>query len=339
MTAIETGNLKLIGKSRTSPTEMKQGKVCYADVFKLTDLPDIMEKAAWKRGATLMRKWLSSDAYAMSDEEKRGLTDARLYPAALTDCSTLTMEWLLSFPRAKKEYDLIFGKKAWIRSTPPLYESEPARRELVKKLVRSGKFSNRPEAFGDFKDAVTAINELSQFQIKKVGERDFKVQSYGAAAMNELFFSDPDLDDLWVACADFLFKIAGEGVVIPGDTASPQEQQSYRFHSKWYEVVVNNIGVFARDTYDFNGTQYLGHWRKTKQPFVRLYALGESRGTCPDDYLIVNNQKFTAHREETGKGGDLMVFSDIRTTKLRTPYRFRLTSKDIQSILLQSHAT
>jgi len=72
MTAIETGNLKLIGKSRTSPTEMKQGKVCYADVFKLTDLPDIMEKAAWKRGATLMRKWLSSDAYAMSDEEKRG---------------------------------------------------------------------------------------------------------------------------------------------------------------------------------------------------------------------------------------------------------------------------
>lgn len=215
MTAIETGNLKLVGKSQTSPTEMKQGKVCYADVFKLTDLPDIMEKAAWKRGATLMRKWLSSDAYAMSDEEKRGLTDARLYPAALTDCSTLTMEWLLSFPRAKKEYDLIFGKKTWIRSTPPLYESEPARRELVKKLVRSGKFSNRPEAFGDFKDAVPAINELSQFQIKKVGERDFKVQSYGAAAMNELFFSDPDLDDLWVACADFLFKIAGEGVVIP----------------------------------------------------------------------------------------------------------------------------
>ena len=45
MTAIETGNLKLVGKSRTSPTEMKQGKVCYADVFKLTDLPDIMEKA------------------------------------------------------------------------------------------------------------------------------------------------------------------------------------------------------------------------------------------------------------------------------------------------------
>jgi len=60
MTAIETGNLKLVGKSQTSPTEMKQGKVCYADVFKLTDLPDIMEKAAWKRGAKVPCRQVSS---------------------------------------------------------------------------------------------------------------------------------------------------------------------------------------------------------------------------------------------------------------------------------------
>jgi hypothetical protein len=34
--------LKPAGTSSTSPKEQKQGKVCYVDVFKLTDLPDIM---------------------------------------------------------------------------------------------------------------------------------------------------------------------------------------------------------------------------------------------------------------------------------------------------------
>ncbi|WP_413456879.1 DUF6402 family protein [Herbaspirillum huttiense] len=115
-------------------------------------------------------------------------------------------------------------------------------------------------------------------------------------------------------------------IVLEQETGKPARRRFYRITLDTGEIIEGYTD------------EQLGHWRKTKQPFVRLYALGESRGTCPDDYLIVNNQKFTAHREETGKGGDLMVFSDIRTTKLRTPYRFRLTSKDIQSILLQSHA-
>ncbi|QDD65105.1 hypothetical protein EJD96_13505 [Herbaspirillum seropedicae] len=332
------GGMETVAKSRTSPSEIKQGKVCYANVFKLTDLPDIMDKNGWRVASALMRRWFSAKAYEMTDEEKSGLTDARLYPSHLIDCSTTTMDWLLSFPRAKEEYDKIFGEKGWVRSIAPLYESEGARKELVKKLAKSGKFTAKPEPFGNFQDSIMAINELSQFQIKRVGEPWFKAKAYGVAAMNEVVFSDPDLDDLWGAFADFLFKVAGEGMVIPGETVSRPDTRIGHFPVKYYDVIVDSIGVYARDTYDFNGQQYLGHWRKTRPPYVRLYALGDARGSCPDDYLIVNNQKFREHRANSGKGGDVLIFSDMRVTRLRTPYRFRVTPGEIQSVLLPSHA-
>jgi hypothetical protein len=320
--------LKPAGNSQTSPKENKQGQVCYADVFKLTDLPDIMDKKGWKVASALMRKWFDSPAYTISQEEKGGKTDSRKYQSHLVDITTIKMSWVLSFTRIKQEHDKIFGSKGFFSSTPAEYEKPAARNELIKKLFHAGKFTDKIESFGNLQDSVLNINEKDQFQIHQIGDWLFQTKAYGKAAIKETFLSDPDLDDLWGALADFLIKIAGQGTVTPKTKIVATGLQSVAI-VEYYDVSVEKVGTYIRDTYDFNGNQYLGHWSKTSAPYARLYTAGASRGDCPDDFLEINNERFRAHRAKTGKGGDILIFSDILITPLQKPFKFRVTPGEI----------
>jgi hypothetical protein len=323
--------LKPAGKSQTSPRAQKQGKVCYVDVFKLTDLPDIMDKKGWTVSSAIMRKWLNNAAYAMTLDEKKGLTDSRLYPANLVDTSTVKMSWALSFPRIKQEHDKIFGGKGLLNSTPAEYQRPAARKELINRLFYAGKFTNKPEAFGNLRDSVLNINEQYQFQIHPIGDWFFHTKTYGNAVLNETFLSDPDLDDMWGALADCLIKIAGEGTVTPKLKVVDTRLQC-AVVAEYYDVSVNSIGTYIRDTYDFNGDQYLGHWSKVSAPYTRLYTVGASRGDCPDDFVEVNNERFRAHRDKAGKGGDLLIFSDVLITPLRKPFTFRVAPHEVPTL-------
>jgi hypothetical protein len=335
--------LKPAGNSKTNPRENKQGKVCYADVFKLTDLPGIMDKKGWKVSSILMRKWLNNPAYTISVDEKEGNTDARQYPKHLVDASTVTMAWALSFPRINKEYQSIFAAKGIFKETAPMYENERAKRQLVKRLLKAGKFTKFPEQFGNLNDSVLNVNEQWQFQRHRVDDDS----TYVKAWLNDTVTSDPELDDLWGGLGRFLFKIAGEGTVTPTTKVIDTRVDSIAVDTgarcvtevQYYEVSVEKLGVYVRDTYDFNGEQYLGHWSKTSSPYARVYPLTHiaggrgGQGECPDDFLPVNNERFVAHRSLTGKGGDLLVYSDVLITTLKHPFKFKVTRRDLADII------
>lgn len=325
--------LKTVGKSKTSPVGNKQGKVCYADVFKLTDLPVIMDKKGWKVSSALMRKWFDNPAHTMNSGEKEGKTSPKQYPANLIDTSAVTMSWALSFPRVKKEYDSIFGSKGIFSSTPALYESARAKEILVRRLLAAKKFTAHPEPFGNFSGSVLDINEQWQFQRLVVDDNS----EYAKTWVEDTATGDPGLDDMWGALARFLFKIAGAGTVTPR-TREVDTGLKCTVEVEYYEISVSKIGVYVRDTYDFNGDQYLGHWSKTSSPYVRVFPLSYSvggrgqHGNCPDDFVSVSNEKYVAHRKITGKGGDLLVFSDVLITTLKKPFTFRMTPKEIKAI-------
>jgi hypothetical protein len=309
---------KVAGRSKTNPRENLQGKVCYVDVFKLTDLPEIMDKKGWGIAPILMRKWFSSPAREMTKEEKGGETDSRLYPPALVDTTTVTMAWALSFPRIKEEYDKIFGSKGFFRSNPPRYESEAAKALLIKRLRKAGKFTMDKESFGNLTEFSTQdIDETWQFQFYPL---DISYFDYEQVFEEDLVMGDPALDDMWGALANFTFKIAGKG------TVTPRMKMPEKKMVDGYDVSVSEICVYIRDTYDFNDKegedQRLGYWSKTSYPYVRVYAFGESRGSCPDDYVSVSNGKFREYRTKTQKGGDLLVFSDVLVTPLKKPFTF-----------------
>tara|TARA_Y100000296_G_scaffold86647_2_gene127165 strand:- start:1713 stop:2726 length:1014 start_codon:yes stop_codon:yes gene_type:complete len=332
-TPAHSAQLRLVGESRTSPRENKQGKICYADVFRLTDLPEVMEKMGWKNSATLMKKWFDSPGYTMTREQKEGLVGASQYPSHLLETSLITMEWALSFPRIKREYDGMFGSRNLYKSIPPIYENPKAKKLLIKRLFRANKFTESPQSFGDLTKSALALDEEWQFQRHSVDDN----REYLNAWWKDSTTADPDLDDMWGALARFTFKIAGEGTVTPKKKVVKSGGQSSVL-VEHYEINVSRIGVYIRDTYDFNGNQYLGHWSKHSAPHVRVYPLsyfaggrGE-KGICPDDFVSVTNERFNSHRKMTGFGGDLIVLSDVLATTLKRPFRFRVTPQDITNI-------
>ncbi len=102
--------------------------------------------------------------------------------------------------------------------------------------------------------------------------------------------------------------------------------------------------VYARDSYSFNDTgvdsQYLGHWNKTGvvlHPAAALadmsksgYELGNEtlppfpidiagRLLVKDIYYPIRNRDFVVWRQKKGRGGDFLVYSDLKLIKLSMP--------------------
>ena len=70
---------------------------------RLPELPNIMHSLGWTNGESLMRGWFSRPA---NDEPGEGIPDN----------STITMDWVLGYERAKKVYDQAIKDKVWVNA-------------------------------------------------------------------------------------------------------------------------------------------------------------------------------------------------------------------------------
>lgn len=100
-----------------SPPSPTPPPTCDPAVKDITKLPAVMDAKGWPHGAALMREWFSLPA---------GVAPS----FADTDSTTVTMDWVLSFKRAKEAYDAIFADKTYV--------NEAARKEIAKLLSRLG---------------------------------------------------------------------------------------------------------------------------------------------------------------------------------------------------------
>lgn len=93
-------------------------------------------------------------------------------------------------------------------------------------------------------------------------------------------------DGLAGALGSFTLQVVASGII---SVVSKMELQ----------LAITEIGVYVKDSFDFNGDQFLGVWGYR------------------DDFIY--NEDFRKWRAENGKGGDFRVFSDIKRTKLSRP--------------------
>lgn len=95
-----------------------------------------------------------------------------------------------------------------------------------------------------------------------------------------------NVDALTAALGAFTFQVAITGTVTArvGAVAS---------------VSIQEVGVYVKDSFDFNGPQFLGFWGHRDTP--------------------VNNATFRDWRAKFAKGGDFQVFSDVKRIKLAPP--------------------
>lgn len=134
---------------------------------------------------------------------------------------------MLTFPRARAAYDQLMRERIWANAA--------AKKEIATLLRGKGMLTPVPQTrpFGNLSRPVPHLD--SDYV-------NFRVVSFG------LF----NLDDMAAALGNFAFRVVVAGGVAPVPKTSK------------FQVTISDVGVCIRDSYDFNGSQFLGFWDEEK---------------------------------------------------------------------------
>ena len=138
-------------------------------------------------------------------------------------------------------------------------------------------YDDRPTAGGEFGSVSGNIISLDQeyIQHRPVGS-----------------LYDKNLDDMLAALGRFDLRVLVQGKV-----------RAYKRRL----FCLDKIGLYIRDSYDFNGPQFLGAWNP-RTNYI---------GTNPFKGYRVENGSFREYRDFTGLGHDFIIFSDIEIHYLK----------------------
>lgn len=245
----------------------------------LTNIPRIMRSHGWVKGATLMDRWFRGFGAVAPRYGK-------------PDDSTITMSWILGFSRAKQVYDTLITDRIW--------QNPAAQKEIARMLRRKGMFAmsgTRP--FGQLGDPVPT-QHADYVNFRPFTDGGYYGSYYGAY----YGYSSDVMDDLTAALGRFTFHTVVGGEV----TSSPFGKGPPSF-----TVSIDEVGVYVRDSYDFNGDQPLGFWDDSDNS---VSAINFFSG----DY--VNNESFRDWRTANRRGGDFEIFTDMSRFSLATPFIF-----------------
>ena len=259
--------------------------------FTLRDVPAAMRRENWPVGARLMERWFASPAYAMD----RRVKDGDLPPRANSVESRLvTMAWALNFPRANAA--LVQLRSEW--SGPPrLARSQPVIARQLRRWVAARQLKpDAPFRFGDLGADALTVDQTSAINFQAIDSNWFAA-----------------IDDFYAALGRASIKIAVTGMVA-ADGAN-------------WRLSIDEIGFYLRDTYDFIGAQRLGSWgpdgfssAAIGAPAIEIDPAAEPGWWSGNaQYFTVDNAAFRRWRGQFGRGGDFVIFSDLRRSRLSSP--------------------
>jgi hypothetical protein len=228
-----------------------------ADMLLPDGISDEMRSNGWEEAAELMETWFSRPpAFAPKG-----------YSAPVTDI--IKMDWVLKFPVAKSVYDDIFKDRVW--------SNVPSQKRMAEVLKSKPRLSfGQTVPFGDLSLGVATVDQ------EWINARPVEGQLIP--------------DGLQAALHAFVFNIAVAGKVTTA-AATPQEYiQMAGKASLKLQVTIEEVGVYVKDSFDFNGNQFLGWWGPADVP--------------------INNSDFQRWRAENHTGGDFLVYSDVKRTRV-----------------------
>ena len=198
--------------------------------------------------------------------------------------TAVTMAYVLGFSRAKTVYDAMVSDRIWINSVA---------QTLVKNRALPLPGPGVTRAFGRVTGSPVTLD---------TNHVNHRIVSQGIFA---------PLDGLAGALANFGFYVLVQGR-ISDIGASPWYSP---FTSRIYRINIDNVGIYIKDSFDFNGNQDLGCWDPVANTVSRT-SIGNPNAHC------VNNETFRNWRLANGRGGDFLVFSDIQTLSVSDSFEF-----------------
>ncbi|HEY4292366.1 DUF6402 family protein [Luteibacter sp.] len=242
----------------------------------IKSIPTAMRRMGWTVSAQLMERWLQTPAWVLPTDWKKRKTSPNLMPS-FTQIDQNTVR--MSWARS---YQRLRSMMDELRTA---MANEPARKEL---RTKTAKIQLSPDwsIFGSQTYSAFRLDGLHQSNAREFGG-----------------FSDP-LDDMYGSLGMATLKVA----LIGEAKRDPRSQR--------VTIRATHAGYYIRDTYDFNGFQFLGTWTKTGvlhsiQPPLPLTSHGVISHLGKEPVSHVFNHDFESYRRVTGLGGDFIVYSDV----------------------------
>lgn len=269
----------------TEPAKLRESSDPGCDTLAelVPELPRIMRRNGWLRAAALMEKWQRNPANS----------NARY---GTPDIHTISMSWILSFPRAARVFDEMVIDRIWMNESGRNRISNVLAMNALLPSAQGGsrKFGELPENICPPPQYMIALHDQFHIQTRKF-------QQFALSA---------PVDELTAALANFSFHMIAVGEV----RHMGRSQTGAR-----YEVSIRRVGIYALDTYDFDDrgsrfAQPLGFWD----------CGADYAGKNPLRGRYVTNATLREWRDKHGKGrgGDYLVFSDIYWREVNDTFEF-----------------
>jgi len=243
-----------------------------------------MRKNGFHEGAILMDRWFN---HAAAIAPKYAEPDTR----------TIKMRWVLGYARAKSVYDELINDRMW---------ATPNARKLIRERLQQHGYLNRG-ALPIFTPPPGSMNILDTYFVNQLAVTTDHLVARAIAN---------GVDGLLAALGSFSLRM-----VIAGELQTPARNPITGQLS--YPLAVSDVGIYVRDSFDFEEEQDLGYWDDDNDT-ITLTAGGIEReaayrilGERPDTF--VSNAIMRGYREATGFGGDFLVYSDVTWKHLSTP--------------------
>jgi hypothetical protein len=286
--------------------------------FDIQEIPGAMRKEHLTNSAKLMDRWFNGELnYGSTEHDVKTETNQKgePYPPSMYDMTTITLDWVLKYPRAQNAYDHLINTA--IRS-PQAYG-------ILQKKLRLYVGHSTIDTWPLCDKSLRALHRYFQFTYANVG-------STLAQKIDEFLITENNQgvpDDLTGALGSFnIYAAIGYATFVNQKT-----------------VEISGVYVYIKDSYDFTDepgdvSQYLGHWSKNGVILVpynaaaaalnkpALYtsypvAVGNSR-VAGNVYYPVQNADFRQWAIKHQRGGDFIVYSDKRWVPVFPPIRVEL---------------
>lgn len=288
--------------------------------FDLYDMPAAMKLEGFSRAAKLNSRWLDGRYYvAPISWDEKGIEIEGIYDVDMVDATTVTLGWLLANRSIAGIYDDlihtgIFNVPALevlrYSKLPHFFASNPNYKGVINTLEYCG---------GDLQK----LHRSFQFQKGTVGTFDtLSIENVLHAGMT----------DVTAALGTFALyaAIARAHVNVEVYNKYNAPQGSLRCIQRYVEIT--HIYIYAKDSYSFfdapnvKHSQYLGHWNKYG---VVIAATRKTIGTGLElkeksVFHYIDNAKYREWRELHMRGGDFLVFSDLKLVKLDKPIQVKM---------------
>lgn len=245
-----------------------------------------MRSKGWVKGAALMDRWFAGPSLITPNVQS-------------PDTTTITMKWALDYSRARGTYNKLIRERAW---------ANPAAQGEIKKLLkRKNLLTDATQRFGQLSGAVDLL-DADYVQYRGLGSGYSGVYSgasadtyYGLYYYGASYYGG-GMDDMMAALGNIVFRVLVSGTVTPAGSG--------------HDVTIDKVGIYLRDSYSFENDQHLGFWDDSDNSVSAVNFLSGTR---------VSNKSFRDWRAANGKGGDFLIYSDVKQISLAKPDQFHIT--------------